>query len=44
MRGLCSLREIEEVYTFCDILNLSEIITIENVNYSLQQENFQRQR
>ena len=42
-RGLCSLREIQEVYSFNDVLDLAEIICVENANQTLIDEYIRKQ-
>ena len=46
MQGMCTLRELEEYYSFDDVLTMIEILSVKNTNendlYERQSKNFRR--
>lgn len=46
MQGMCTLRELEEYYSFDDVLTMVEILSVKNTNendlYERQSKNFRR--
>lgn len=41
---MCTLRELQEVYSFSDVLDMAEVITVNNVNEALAYEYAQKER